>query len=92
MRLVDPGEEASCGGVLVLGWGDGDAAGVEDRLDVVDRVPEGAAADAEQFGEDVEGADAASVEDGREDPVTVGDLLLEDAAGVPRRRLPPRWR
>lgn len=78
MRRVYRVEQVNCGGVPVLGGGDGGAVGVEDRQDVVDRVPEGAATDVEQLVEDVEGANVASVEDGGEDPVTVGDFLPED--------------
>ena len=74
------GEEVGGRGVAVVGGGDRDVVGVEDGQDVFDRVPKGAFADVEQFGEGVEGADAALVEDGREDPIAVGDLLAEDAA------------
>jgi hypothetical protein len=44
---------------------------IEDGQYVVDGVPEGAFADVEQFGEGVEGADSALVEDGGENPVAV---------------------
>jgi hypothetical protein len=74
------GEEVGSRGVAVVGGSDRNVVGVEDGQDVFDRVPEGAFADVEQVGEGVEGADAALVEDGGEDPVAVGDLLAEDAA------------
>jgi hypothetical protein len=77
---VGAGEEAGGRGVAVVCGGDDGAVVIEDGQYVVDRVPEGAFADAEQFGEGVEGADPALVEDGGEDPVAVGDLLAEDSA------------
>jgi hypothetical protein len=60
------------------------SAGIEDWQDITDRVPQCAAADAEQLGESVEAADAAAVEDRGEDPVAVGDLLPEYAAAGAR--------
>nr|SBP01081.1 Mobile element protein [Nonomuraea gerenzanensis] len=77
---VGRGEEGGGRGVAVVGGGDRGAVGAEDGQDVVDRVPQGAAADVEQFGEGVEGADAALVEDRGEDPIAVSDLLPEHSA------------
>ena len=77
---VGGGEEAGGRGGAVVCRGDDGAVVIEDGQDVVDRVPEGAFADAGQVGEGVEGADSALVEDGGENPVAVGDLLAEDSA------------
>src|SRR5262249_37431578 len=77
---VGGGLEVGGRGVAVVCGGDGRVVFIEDGQDVVDRVPEGAFADAEQFGEGVEGADPALVEDGGENPVAVGDLLAEHSA------------
>src|SRR5205823_1132680 len=77
---IGGGEEVGGRGVAVVCGGDGGVVVIEDGQDVVDRVPEGAFADVEQFGEGVEGADSALVEDGGENPVAVGDLLAEDSA------------
>ena len=77
---VGGGEEVGGRGVAVVCGGDGRVVVIEDGQYVVDRVPEGAFADVEQFGEGVEGADSALVEDGGENPVAVGDLLAEDSA------------
>ena len=82
-RCVEGGqgvEERGRGGES-WGVGRGDVAVLgEDRAGFAYGVADGAAADLEQFSEDVLGAHPAPIEHRREDSLGIGDLLAEDAA------------
>jgi hypothetical protein len=70
------------GGGPVAGWGGCGVAAVvfQEWAGLDEGVADGAGADFEQIGQHLPCADFALVEDGGEDSLGVGDLLLEDAA------------
>src|SRR5436190_23086514 len=72
-------EGGGCGEPPVGGRGDVTGLG-EDRAEFADDVADGAAADLEQFGKGLVGAQLALIEHGRQDLFGVGDLLGEDTA------------
>ncbi|SNS00097.1 Transposase, Mutator family [Blastococcus mobilis] len=80
VRGEQGGEEFGCGGEPGGGRCGGVAVLVQQRTDFAQRTSDGAAADFEQLGDGVVGAQAASVEHGGQHPFRVGDLLGEDAA------------
>jgi hypothetical protein len=81
-------EQGLRGGVLLGGWFGGVAVLGEERADFADDVCDGAAADGEQFGEDILGAQLALVEHGGQDAFGVGDFLGEHAAAGAREAFP----
>src|SRR3954466_15141620 len=79
-RCRQRGEELGCAGELGGSRGGDVAVLVQERTDLAQRAPDGAAADLEQLGEKVGGSEPAPVEQGGQHPLFVGDLLHEDAA------------
>jgi hypothetical protein len=81
-------EQSLRGGKRLGGWFEGVAVLGEDWADFADDVSDGAAADLEQVGEDVLGAQLALVEHGDQDTFSVGDLLGEHATAGAREAFP----
>src|SRR4051794_40453435 len=77
-RCRQRGEELRCGGESGGGRGGEVAVLVQERTCLAQGAPDGAAADLEQLGEGVVGAQPAPVEPGGQHPSGVGDLLHED--------------
>ncbi len=73
------GEELGGGGEPGVGRCGGVAVLVQERTDFAQHASDGAAADFEQLGEGVVGAQPASVKHGGQHSLSVGDLLHEDA-------------
>ena len=76
----DGGEERGCGPVAGCGGCGVVAVVFQERAGLDEGVADGAGADLEQFAKSLACADFPLVEDGGEDSLGVGDLLLEDAA------------
>jgi hypothetical protein len=76
------GGEELCGCAVLDGChGQREAVFSEAGADLMDGVADGAAADLEQFGGGLTGADLAVGRGGRQDPFRVGGLLGEQATG-----------
>ena len=63
---------------------------LEEKTNLEQGVADGSRAHLEQLGEHASGADAALVENGRQDSFRVGDLWRKTPPRAPGRRAPPR--